>query len=500
MRLSTLSLLVAVIAGNGLAQPLPVALQTRPLVIDSGYRPNATDREQVVFEVSVASPGAAWMRVFLRETDLGPESRLRLTSLLDGAVQYFDRDSLRAYSHGSAYFNGSEVRIELLGAPRTRANRLRVDAIEYTLADARTGDADEDEDSICGLVDDRVLFADPRIGRGVSGISACTWWLFENEYAIATAGHCVDNGSAAPWIVGFNIPLSTSSGNMIHPPPDDQYAIDPSTVQWLNSGSGADWAVMATVRNSNHGLYPGEKQGAWFELGPVPTQAGTTIRITGNGRVTAPVPLSWNSVTKTHTGPLDSTGSTRIRYRTDTTGGNSGSPVIHEESGKAVGIHTHGGCTSSGGANIGTRIDRPDLASAISQVLANKTVASTSSFGPGCAGTNGVPSLALSASPVLGSAPSLSLSNSMEPTPTAGALLFGSGQTSIQIIGCTLLMQPPLVGVSIAVGATGYQAPLPIPEDAAFEGLQLFLQGITLDNGAPGGAAFSPGLGMTLGY
>ena len=37
-------------------------------------------------------------------------------------------------------------------------------------------------------------------------------------------------------------------------------------------------------------------------------------------------------------------------------GGNSGSPVVHEETGLAIGIHTHGGCSKSGGANSGTKI------------------------------------------------------------------------------------------------------------------------------------------------
>jgi hypothetical protein len=43
-----------------------------------------------------------------------------------------------------------------------------------------------------------------------------------------------------------------------------------------------------------------------------------------------------------------------MRYRTDTMGGNSGSPIIDEATGYSVGVHTHGGCTSSGGNNNGT--------------------------------------------------------------------------------------------------------------------------------------------------
>ena len=38
----------------------------------------------------------------------------------------------------------------------------------------------------------------------------------------------------------------------------------------------------------------------------------------------------------------------------DTEGGNSGSPVINETNGVAVGVHTNAGCTSGGGFNTGT--------------------------------------------------------------------------------------------------------------------------------------------------
>jgi hypothetical protein len=46
---------------------------------------------------------------------------------------------------------------------------------------------------------------------------------------------------------------------------------------------------------------------------------------------------------------------TALRYTVDTQGGNSGSPVIVEGGGNvAIGIHTHGGCSATGGSNAGT--------------------------------------------------------------------------------------------------------------------------------------------------
>ncbi|HSS65518.1 MAG TPA: hypothetical protein VLS27_13875, partial [Gammaproteobacteria bacterium] len=86
------------------------------------------------------------------------------------------------------------------------------------------------------------------------------------------------------------------------------------------------------------------------------------IRITGYGTTGAPAPLEWSLVQKTHTGPFVTSAITTVQYQTDTTGGNSGSPIVDETTGLAIGIHTHGGCFGDGsGANSGTAIDHPDL-------------------------------------------------------------------------------------------------------------------------------------------
>lgn len=51
-------------------------------------------------------------------------------------------------------------------------------------------------------------------------------------------------------------------------------------------------------------------------------------------------------------------------------GGNSGSPVVHEETGLAIGVHTHGGCSATGGSNQGTRIDKPEFKAHVDSLLA----------------------------------------------------------------------------------------------------------------------------------
>ncbi len=125
-------------------------------------------------------------------------------------------------------------------------------------------------------------------------------------------------------------------------------------------------------------------------LGTVPTSvAGNDIRITGYGS-TSPA-NSLYLVQKTLVGPLSQINATSLCYATDTTGGNSGSPIIHEQTGNAIGIHTNAGCSANGGCNTGTRIDRPALLAAIQN--AGISPGTFTSFGTGCPGTGSVPNV-----------------------------------------------------------------------------------------------------------
>jgi hypothetical protein len=149
-----------------------------------------------------------------------------------------------------------------------------------------------------------------------------------------------------------------------HPPPEDQYAVDPRSVQRASSGPGHDWAYFGCFANPNTGLTAAQVQGAWFELArAAPMGEGQIIRITGYG--TDNDPPEWNQVLQTASGPYEGATGTMLEYAVDTGSGNSGSPVIEEYTGLAIGIHTHGACTHVRGANIGTAIEHPALAAAL---------------------------------------------------------------------------------------------------------------------------------------
>ena len=361
----TLHRIVATLMVLAAATPLATAQARTPPSVhlkyphDTGPVENQTEGAQVVISFPVRVSGAQWMRLDFAQVDLagdtlaGDGSILRVTAALDGAVQEMNAIHLRQWRNTTAYFNGDTVIVEVLSWSRTGANRVVLDSVTAGLAPTQ-------QESQCGATDDRLPSSDPAAARILP--VGCTGWMIDDcNTCFLTAGHC-DGGLG---VVQFNVPPSTSGGGLVNPPPQDQYTIDSSSVQSNGGqGTGNDWAYFGAFPNTNTGLTPFQAQGARFTLTAPPPVAGNNIRITGYG--TDSTPASRNQVQQTHVGPFVTNSGTLVQYQTDTEGGNSGSPVIWEEGGVAVGIHTHAGCSQAGGQNQGTSSTHPDLQNALS--------------------------------------------------------------------------------------------------------------------------------------
>lgn len=352
------------------AQAVPEQSSSIFVNIDSGLVSNTSPSPamigipQVVWSKVISVPASSWLRLEYEgvmlsgSPDRGSDgSFLRITSMRDGAVQTQHLRHIGEWRDTSAYFNGDSILLELLAQPNTGDNRIIIrNAIAGPAAPLGT-------DTICGPTDDRVLSSDPRVGRNQP--TGCTSWLINDcNHCFLTAGHCAGSGLQ---IVEFNVPLSTSGGSIQHPGPQDQYAVDTTSLQ-SNGGQGVgdDWAYFGVFPNSNTGLTPHEANGMQaFDLVPPPSVTGQLIRITGNGSTGSPVSPTWNLVQKTHAGPYSSFSGTTVRYTTDTTGGNSGSPVILDGTNQAIAIHTHGGCSSTGGSNASTGSNHGGLQTAL---------------------------------------------------------------------------------------------------------------------------------------
>lgn len=361
------------IAAPALGQTSPLHSHEVSWKSDSGLiAPPRTSQVQsrLVYSTVVFVPRASWLRLNFGVVQLpgaveeGRGSYLRITSMRDGGVQVLSAASAAQWGNTSAYFNGDSVTVELVAYPGTGGNRV---AIRSVVAgdDVAAGGGGGATDTICGPTDDRVLSSDPRGARHVP--EGCSSWLFnDTNRTFITAGHC---GVGATDVQEFNVPLSNGNGSIVHPGPEDQYVVDPASVQFASAGLGADYAYFACFPNSNTGLTAFQKQGQFYTVAAsLPAAAGQTLRITGFGVTgSGQAPLEWSQVQKTHSGAYATLSGSTIYHQVDTTGGNSGSPVENLSDNTVIGIHTNAGCATGGGtsANSGCGINYSGLQTAL---------------------------------------------------------------------------------------------------------------------------------------
>jgi len=319
-------------------------------------------------------PGAAWLQLRFAEGGLREGVRLVVTSP-DGQTQRFTAAELGRWGGLTAAFNGDRLTVRTEGGSG-QAAELRITEMIVGLP-GRTGPMTEStlpaplrnflgprperfrppartespagaqQESQCGPTDDRTASNNALVGRIVP--VGCTGWLMDGDRVI-TAGHCL----GAMDFLQFNVPRSLADGTIVNPGVRDQYRIDAASVVGRDTGTGDDWAVFRVLPNNVTNLLPAQAQGGTFQISR--TDRPNTVRVTGYGTDNG----ADNQTQQTHTGAAsypapDSEGRVRINHSADTTGGNSGGPIINEAmQGVAVGIHTNAGCMATGGQNAGT--------------------------------------------------------------------------------------------------------------------------------------------------
>lgn len=278
-----------------------------------------------------------------------------MTSVLDDAWQRLTAGSLAQWGNTSAYFNGSQVRVQLVAGAGTADNHIEIATVLAGIADEATAEAQ------CGPIDDRVSSNEPERGRLLD--IGCTAQLMNQNACLITAGHCLSESDDAN-VVEFNVPLSNADGSIIHSRPEDQYALT-NVRDFVDGGVGNDWGVFTVHPNADTGLTPFEAQGAHLNLSNTTPVAGDTIEVVGYGVDSG----ADNQTQQISFGPVTSASGTTASYQSDTEGGNSGSAVTFQESVEVVAIHSHGGCSTSGdGSNSGTLITHPDFVAAFNQI------------------------------------------------------------------------------------------------------------------------------------
>ena len=121
--------------------------------------------------------------------------------------------------------------------------------------------------------------------------------------------------------------------------------------------------------------------------------------------------------------------------------------------------------------------------------------ASSSSYGTGLAGKNGIPTLTVSAPPKFLSNINVLASNS-SGVAASGLILLGVRQSTVSFLGGTLLVDP-LMQVGVPVPAAGVILPVTVPGPPCV--IPLCIQFLQLDAAATSGVSMSPGLRLDLG-
>ncbi|MDG2423185.1 MAG: hypothetical protein P8M22_04330 [Phycisphaerales bacterium] len=348
--IATALLGTSALAQNLIPGPPPKALQKNPNLVGSTLdfpsgdfqdidiasprSINMSAKPKVVWEDVLRVNNVAWLRLYFSEVHLEGDSFIRVTSLLDGQVQELDASTMNMWSNSTAYFNGNAVKIELVGAPWTLDNQIRINQYAYEI-----GVADRGGCGICGN-DDRVPSSDNNFARLMP--VGCSATLYNEDSCMVTAGHCLGSGG----VVQFNVPASNSDGSTNNPGVNDQFPVQAE--QGVNSGVGADYGALFIGTNGN-GDKPYDAYGSFMPLASSVPGSGN-IDIRGYG-------VDENDPTRSqtqqyHSGPINNTDASAIYYDVDVTFGNSGSSII--ANGEIIGVVTH---CSTNCENYGTRID-----------------------------------------------------------------------------------------------------------------------------------------------
>ena len=319
------------------------------------------ENDKIAYSGLLEVSDSPWLRILFDDAYLGKESYIIIRSVLDDKWQKLDTKSLEQWNFTSAYFNGNRVMIELHVDPFDKN-------IFFRIKEVIVGDYLGDDNTIlsqCGPTDDRVSSYQPATGRILS--VSCTAWIIPNGNLV-TAGHCLESSTGS--VVQFSVPSSLPDGTIQNPDPKDQYSINFDSKVYVNAGIGDDWGTFGVFPNSVTGLLPKEAQGTFWNIGK--NLNSDSIGVTGYGVDANPPGETGdcnndNRTQQTHVGINAGSSGFILKYVTDTEGGNSGSPVIDEATGNAIGVHTHAGCNMNGGNNHGTSFFNKDFWTAVSE-------------------------------------------------------------------------------------------------------------------------------------
>ncbi|ETV64485.1 hypothetical protein H257_18629 [Aphanomyces astaci] len=187
----------------------------------------------------------------------------------------------------------------------------------------------------------------------------CTAWLWGSEGHLVTNNHCIGSAADAATAIaefGAECATATDPNNGIKGACVGTYVSNSSTL--IITDPTLDFTLVKL--NVNHGI--NITQFGYLQARDSAVHMNDPIYITGHPGA-KPKRITYLSddgksprITNTSTSSLCGEQDT-LAYNVDTEGGSSGSPILGALDNKVVALHNCGGCTATGGANTGNKIE-----------------------------------------------------------------------------------------------------------------------------------------------
>ncbi|GAA2528478.1 serine protease [Pilimelia columellifera] len=375
-------------ADNLAARPMDVGVSTVAAEITGERTGEELTRNDTVLYTSprtvISYPGAAYVKVHVNAMKLAAGDRLVVSDPAGRERHVYTADpsrSARPSSDSSATFHRTQgfgamsidgdtavVTIEKTSRASARSldragHGVRIDRVWRGLTDAeRLADQtravcgrDARQDAICYAQSHPTHYARSKATAKIimNGSGSCTAWRVGNTNRMLTNNHCIKAANAVRTTeVQFGYDCATCGRN------DPVTPTKVSGAEFFKTNATLDYTLFSMDR------FEAVTSFGTIYLDPRIPVAGEEIYIPGHGDGKPKRISIVEEPGAPQTCTVYKVSGNRTSYNCDTSGGNSGSPVLSATSHKAISLHNTGRCPNDNGSN---RIDKiyPEIQSMI---------------------------------------------------------------------------------------------------------------------------------------
>lgn len=327
----------------------PVRCDWMPIGARCEIERRESGAEKTVFTRLLNPPAADMTRVSFIGSVLPEGVVIRVTSAVTTESAEMDAAALSRWNGYSPLFNGDKLLIEVISRP-PHADGLVVLATVASISDGHTPNTGLQLRDLCGT-DDRIRDNTTAVARLNTGGGRCTASLIMTGEHMVSAGHCGPLGATA--LVEFDPPDSTSGGFTVAAPPERQFPfvigseLRDNDFTYRTCGINqcvdnyGDDALVFRVAANTSGQLPGIARAGYMRITRASPSFIVFLRKWGCG-VNIPESGTSNLTMKRidvgAVTPSNLDGGHYWTYSQDTTGGDSGGPMIWTSVNASIGV------------------------------------------------------------------------------------------------------------------------------------------------------------------